>query len=35
MEFDWSILRSSEQTVYRLRGLYEQYGYRRFKMSKF
>lgn len=35
MEFDWSILRSGEQTIYRLRGLYEQYGYRRFKMSKF
>ena len=35
MEFDWNILRSGEQTIYRLRGLYEKYGYRRFKMSKF
>ena len=35
MDFDWSILRSGEQTIYRLRGLYEKYGYRRFKMSKF
>lgn len=35
MEFDWTILRSGEQTIYRLRGLYERYGYRRFKMSKF
>ena len=35
MDFDWSILRSGEQTIYRLRGLYESYGYRRFKMSKF
>lgn len=35
MEFDWNILRSGEQTIYRLRGLYENYGYRRFKMSKF
>ena len=35
MEFDWSILRSGEQTIYRLRGLYEKYGYRRFKMSRF
>ena len=35
MEFDWNTLRSGEQTIYRLRGLYEKYGYRRFKMSKF
>ena len=35
MELDWTILRSEEQTMYRLRGLYEKYGYRRFKMSKF
>ena len=35
MELDWTILRSEEQTMYRLRGLYERYGYRRFKMSKF
>lgn len=35
MEFDQSILRSGERTIYRLRGLYEKYGYRRFKMSKF
>ena len=35
MDFDWTILRSGEQTIYRLRGLYEKYGYRRFKMSKF
>ena len=35
MELDWNILRSGEQTIYRLRGLYERYGYRRFKMSKF
>ena len=35
MEFDWNILRSGEQTIYRLRGLYEKYGYRRFKMSRF
>lgn len=35
MTFDASILRSSEQTIFRLRGLYEKYGYRRFKMSKF
>lgn len=35
MELDWNILRSGEQTIYRLRGLYEKYGYRRFKMSKF
>lgn len=35
MTFDASILRSGEQTIFRLRGLYEQYGYRRFKMSKF
>ena len=35
MQLDWKILRSGEQTMYRLRGLYEGYGYRRFKMSKF
>ena len=35
MELDWNILRREEQTMYRLRGLYERYGYRRFKMSKF
>ena len=35
MELDWNILRSGEQTIYRLRGFYEKYGYRRFKMSKF
>ena len=35
MEFEWNILRSGEQTIFRLRGLYEKYGYRRFKMSKF
>ena len=35
MELDWTILRSEEQTMYRLRGLYEKYGYRRFKISKF
>lgn len=35
MELDWNILRSGEQTIYRLRGLYERYGYCRFKMSKF
>ena len=35
MELDWNILRSGEQTIYRLRGLYERYGYHRFKMSKF
>lgn len=35
MEFDWTTLRSGEQIMYRLRGLYEAYGYRRFKMSKF
>ena len=35
MELDWTILRSEEQTMHRLRGLYEKYGYRRFKMSKF
>ena len=35
MQLDWTILRSGEQIMYRLRGLYERYGYRRFKMSKF
>lgn len=35
MEFDWSMFRSGEEIIYRLRGLYETYGYRRFKMSKF
>lgn len=35
MELDWNILRRVEQTMYRLRGLYEGYGYKRFKMSKF
>lgn len=35
MQLDWKILRSGEQIMYRLRGLYEGYGYRRFKMSKF
>ena len=35
MDLDQNILRSDEQTIFRLRGLYENYGYRRFKMSKF
>lgn len=35
MELDFNILRSGEQTIFRLRSLYERYGYRRFKMSKF
>lgn len=35
MQLDWNILRSGEQIIYRLRGLYERYGYSRFKMSKF
>jgi ATP phosphoribosyltransferase regulatory subunit len=35
MALDQAILRSGEQTIYRLRGLYEKYGYSRFKMSKF
>ena len=26
MELDWTILRSEEQTMYRLRGLYEKYA---------
>ena len=33
MDLDQNILRSDEQTIFRLRGLYENYGYRRFKMS--
>ena len=32
MDLDQNILRSDEQTIFRLRGLYENYGYRRFKM---
>ena len=28
-------LKKEEQTIFRLRALFEQYGYRRFKMSKF
>lgn len=35
MDLDRNILRSGEETLFRLRGLYESYGYRRFKMSKF
>ena len=35
MDLVQNILRSDEQTIFRLRGLYENYGYRRFKMSKF
>ena len=35
MDLDQNILRSDEQTIFRLRGLYENYVYRRFKMSKF
>ena len=35
MEFDQSILRQGERTIYRLRGLYERCGYSRFKMSRF
>ena len=31
MELDWNILRSGEQTIYRLRGFYEKYGYRRLR----
>lgn len=26
MQLDWTILRSGEQIMYRLRGLYERYG---------
>ncbi len=33
---DWDgLLKKEEQTVFRLRALFEQYGYRKFKMSKF
>ena len=33
---DWDgLLKKEEQTVFRLRELFEQYGYRKFKMSKF
>lgn len=35
MEFDRRLLRSEEETIYRLRGLYESCGYSPFKMSKF
>ena len=35
MEFDQRLLRSEEETIYRLRGLYEGCGYSPFKMSKF
>ena len=35
MDLDQNILRCDELTIFRLRGLYENYGYRRFKMSKF
>ena len=33
---DWDgLLKKEEQTLFRLRALFEQYGYRKFKMSKF
>lgn len=35
MEFRWDTLRKSEQVAYRLRSLYEQYGYEKFRMGKF
>lgn len=35
MEFDRRLLRGEEETIYRLRGLYEGCGYSPFKMSKF
>ena len=35
MELDTRILRREEQTIYRLRQLYERRGYSPFKMSKF
>ncbi|MBQ3390583.1 MAG: ATP phosphoribosyltransferase [Firmicutes bacterium] len=35
MQFDEKVLRNDELAVFRLRALYQQYGYTRFKMSKF
>ena len=35
MQLDEKVLRNDELAVFRLRALYQQYGYTRFKMSKF
>lgn len=35
MQIDQSLLKFEEKAVFMLRGLYSQYGYRQFKMSKF
>ncbi len=35
MSFDTNLLKSEEKVIFKLRGLYRQYGYTHFKMSKF
>lgn len=35
MRFDESILKNDEKAIYELRALYQSYGYKQFKMSKF